>query len=156
MVTQQVTIMRGLPGSGKSTYAKALVDAGKGRVKRISRDDFRLMLDNGTFENVDENLVTVLRDHAIVAALNAGYDIVIDETNVVQKRIDQLVRVCERSGADFDYTVEVIDTPIEECLRRNALRTGPACVPEHAIRRMDQQWKEDDERLARGRRVPRP
>ena len=43
---QILLILRGIPCSGKSTYAKEIVRNGKGQWKRINRDDLRAMVDN--------------------------------------------------------------------------------------------------------------
>ena len=38
---QKVILLKGLPASGKSTWAKAVVEQGKGQYKRINKDDLR-------------------------------------------------------------------------------------------------------------------
>ena len=44
---KKVILTRGLPGSGKSTWAKQMLDEKPGHYKRINKDDLRAMLDNG-------------------------------------------------------------------------------------------------------------
>ena len=44
-----VTLTKGLPGSGKSTWAKQIIDENPSFFKRINKDDLRAMLDNGKF-----------------------------------------------------------------------------------------------------------
>jgi len=41
-----VTILKGLPGSGKTTWAKEQIAKSPGNYKRINKDDLREMLDN--------------------------------------------------------------------------------------------------------------
>ena len=45
-MSKKVILMRGLPGSGKSTYAKKVVEENPNAFKRINRDDLRMMFDN--------------------------------------------------------------------------------------------------------------
>jgi len=49
---KKVILTKGLPSSGKSTWAKALVDESPNSYKRINNDDLRKMLDNGHKEIV--------------------------------------------------------------------------------------------------------
>ena len=42
----KVYITKGLPGSGKSTWAKETVDKYPNSYKRINKDDLRAMIDN--------------------------------------------------------------------------------------------------------------
>ena len=49
--------LRGIQGSGKSTWAKEQVDKGGGKVKRVNNDELRLMLDNGNWSPDNENVI---------------------------------------------------------------------------------------------------
>ena len=46
---QTLFFLRGIPASGKTTWAKDLVNRSNGRVKRVNRDDLRALLDEGKF-----------------------------------------------------------------------------------------------------------
>ena len=48
--------MRGLPGSGKSTYCKELQAKNPGKYKRVNRDLLREMLDCGVWSKENEKL----------------------------------------------------------------------------------------------------
>ena len=69
---KQVIILRGLPASGKSTYAKSLVKANPNNYKRINRDDMREMLDGYHFSKSNEKFVKKLRDWLIVEAFSVS------------------------------------------------------------------------------------
>lgn len=132
---QQVIILKGLPGSGKSTWAREQLLASKGRIKRINKDDLRAMLDAGEWSATNERFVVQARDTLLMAALTAGYDVIIDDTNLDpfhERRIRQL------TGSRADVSVRFFDIPIEECIRRDALRPFP--VGETVIREMARQW----------------
>ena len=72
----KVTICRGLPASGKSTWAK------KQDAVRINKDDLRDMLDNGKWSGKREKLVLDTRDSIMVKALRQGRNVIIDDTNL--------------------------------------------------------------------------
>jgi predicted kinase len=64
-----VIICKGLPGSGKSTWAKKLIDDHPGQYKRINKDDLRAMLDNGKFSKQNEDFVLEVRNQILLMAL---------------------------------------------------------------------------------------
>lgn len=115
-------ICRGLPASGKSTWAKEWVlEDPKHRV-RINQDDIRLMLGK-YWVPAREPIVGVIQQEAVIAAMNFGVDIVIDNTNLNKKVVDAYIKVAEK----FKYTVEYEDffnVSLGECLRRNAIRNA--------------------------------
>ncbi len=74
--------MRGLPGSGKSTWAKQMVTENPNSYKRINRDELRMMLDNGYTSNGNEKFVKQVRDMLIVKALTDGKHVIVDDTNL--------------------------------------------------------------------------
>lgn len=74
----KLIITRGLPASGKSTWAKQWVL--EHRV-RINQDDIRLMLGKYWVPK-REPLVQHIQEEALIEALLKGYDIVIDNTNL--------------------------------------------------------------------------
>lgn len=127
--TKQIIFTRGLPGSGKSTWAKqwALTDA-KTRV-RISNDDIRRMLGK-YWEPQREPLVFKIQKDAIIDALREGYDIVVDEMNLT--RIDSYIMDCIRR---YDYSVCFEDflTDEETCIAVDSKRPGDANIGVNVI-----------------------
>lgn len=128
----QMILTRGIPASGKTTYAKVWASAAPKRV-RINRDDLRFMLYNAYHaDHIDEDAVTKLQYAAITAALKAGHSVIVDDTNLNDRFVRKLVAVGHRAGVP----VSVMDFPVDlqEALRRNALRDRK--VPEDVIRQM--------------------
>jgi predicted kinase len=121
--------MRGLPGSGKSTWAKALVAEETNVWKRINRDELRLMFDDGRTSDGNEKFVKKVRDILIIKALEEGKNVIVDDLNLSSKneiRIKQLVgEYSKSSGSQVTVEVKEMDTPIEECLARDAKRAKP-------------------------------
>jgi predicted kinase len=126
----ELVLTRGIPASGKSTWAKTWVLAGKNRV-RINRDDIRMQLFNKEF-GVDELAVTAVEDAMVAAALKAGNSVVVDDCNIQRKYINRLAAIGHRYGAHV--RVVQFDIRLDEALSRNAKRDR--VVPENVIRDM--------------------
>ena len=122
----KLLMLRGLPGSGKTTFARQLVDDGW---VRVNKDDLRKMLHNSVFSKANEAFILSLRDEIIIRALVNGKNVVVDDTNLDPKYAIQL----ESIALEFlsDYEEKFFDTPVEECVRRNYLRDEQ--VPEKVI-----------------------
>ncbi|HMQ48126.1 MAG TPA: AAA family ATPase [Saprospiraceae bacterium] len=135
---KKVLLLKGLPGSGKTTYAKKLLKESPHQYKRINRDDLRNMFDDGLFSKGNERFVRKVRDLLIVQALKEGKHVIVDDTNLVHRNelsIRQLVSEFNRENED-QVQVEVVemDATLEESIRRDALREKP--VGEKVIRDM--------------------
>lgn len=130
-----VLLAIGLQGSGKSTALKQLVSSDPNRWKRINRDDVRAMIHCGAHDYTSkshEDAVTRVCDSALRGFLEAGYDVTIDNTHLAARDRKSAHEIAEEFGA---LVIEkVFEVPLEECLRRNALREGVARVPEAVIR----------------------
>ena len=131
-----LTITKGLPGSGKSTWARQQQKAKPG-LWRVNRDDLRAMLVPawafGAYD--DEDLLTVVQHRAVHALLYNGIDVVVDDTNLSDRAVAGLRAVADDNGATFliqDFT----DVPIETCIERDAARPEGERVGEAVIRRM--------------------
>ncbi|MEU8777614.1 RNA ligase [Streptomyces sp. NPDC048606] len=129
-----VHLMTGLPASGKTTEARALQARSGGRMRRVNLDDLRAMLDlpdparGRSWEH--EQTVLSVQDAAVRAAVEGGFDVVVDNTHLT-KHIPKRLKAAVGGRATFvvhDFT----DVPLEECLRRDAARANP--VGEEIIR----------------------
>lgn len=80
-MTTTLTITRGLPGSGKTTWAKQQVGA-----VRVNRDELRLMLFGGWQQTQDtpdgEQIVTSAQFGAARDLLERDTSVIIDDTNL--------------------------------------------------------------------------
>jgi predicted kinase len=139
-----LTITRGLPGSGKTTWARQ-----QPRAVRVNRDDLRLMLHGGMLgQGWAEKQVTVAQRAQIEALLRSGINVISDDTNLRAKVVRELAELALHCGADVVYR-DFTDVPVEECIARDAQRDAAARVGEDVIRGMFQRY------LA-GRRLPLP
>lgn len=131
---QQLILCRGIPASGKSTWAKAWVHAGENRV-RINRDDLRLQM-FGKLTGVNEVLVTKVEDSMVAAALKAGQSVVVDDTNIRHEFVKRLAALGH--AANVPVTVNQFDISLDDAKARNKLRheRGGTFVPEEVIEKM--------------------
>lgn len=104
-------LTRGVPASGKTTYAQFWVASGPRRV-RVSRDDLRMEL-FGVYwgPDVDENIITKVQHSRIKTLLENDFDVVVDDTNLRAKTVKALLKVAQEAGAyvtheDFPVTLE--------------------------------------------------
>ena len=127
-------LMRGVSGSGKTTYAKAL-DA-----ERVSRDDIRAELtgrsDKFAGDSKFEAQVTRVQKERVRDALIARRDVVIDDTNLIDKFAVEWLNMAHDYGHAYD--VLLADTSLDIALYRNATRED--AVPESVIRRQWSRW----------------
>ncbi len=131
----EVIILMGLPGAGKSTWAKDLVHRSNGRYKRINKDDLREMLDSGKWTKENEEFIVAARDSLLLAALSAGRSVIIDDTNLAPEHEE---RVRNLVGNRANVVVRLFDTPLEECIIRDRGREHP--VGERVIREMHDEY----------------
>lgn len=123
--------LRGLPGSGKSTWAKATM-ANDTDCIRINRDDIRLMM-GGKYSKTKEEVVRAIRDAGIRKGLNLSYKVIVDDTNLIPDTQITLAAIAKEYVAK--HTIKTFyDTPIEECILRDSKRERR--VGEEVIRRM--------------------
>lgn len=123
-----IKVTRGLPGSGKSTWAKTWVAADQDNRARVNRDDIRITL-FGRTRGVDENLVSRVEEHMVREAAKAGKDVVIDAMHLKAA----YVKRWQKFG-----TVELVDfpVPVDFAVEQDRLRgeSGGNLVGEDVIR----------------------
>lgn len=105
------------------------------RFVRINRDDLRAMMNGANYNPNSEELVREVRNHIVLDAFTNGYDVIIDDTNLVPKTVKKLHDLAQTFG-DVKVIEKCFNTSVEECLRRNALREGKARVPDKVINDM--------------------
>ena len=135
----KLIITRGLPASGKSTWAKQWVLEDPEHRVRINQDDIRLMLGKYWIPS-REKLVQEIQFDAIVEALSRGFNVVIDNTNLNKKVLDQFDRLIKTYE---DYEIEYkdfFDTPLSVCIERDKNRDLQ--VTERVIRSFYNNYKD--------------
>lgn len=115
----KLLIMRGLPGSGKSTKAKEFVDSGN--YIRVNRDLLREMLHNNKWSGKNEGITVDAEKAMVQVALKSGKNVVVDDTNLNPAVMQMWRDVAKEYGMQFE--IANIKTPLEECIRRDAERS---------------------------------
>jgi predicted kinase len=138
-----LTITRGLPASGKSTWAREQLRQVALRAARINRDDLRRTMHDG-FSGAGwaERQVTIAQHAAIAALLRSGVDVICDDTNLRSRVVRDLVDLAADCHAEFvveDFT----DVPVDVCVERDRLRDPADRVGEEVIRDMHQRYLAD-------------
>lgn len=131
---KKIIACKGLSGSSKTTWAKALQDSKPFTYKRINKDDLRSMLDNSHWSKNFEKFIIKARDLLIKLALEEGYSVISDDTNLSSNHIERFKEIAK----DYKNTiVEVNDSflqvPLEECIKRDLKRLNS--VGEAVIRK---------------------
>lgn len=124
MKKQKFLLLRGLPASGKSTYAKQLVE--QNRFIRVNRDTIRQLLHFGKWSPRNEEEVVDAEKALVAVFLRLGKNVVVDDTNLGQSHYDMwkaFVEKCVKELAvDVHFEVKNFDTDIVECYRRDCER----------------------------------
>ena len=130
----KLLMLKGLPASGKSTYAKTLVYL-QGFV-RVNKDDLRAMLHDGKHTKGNEKQVLRLRDAMVADCLHNGRNVVVDDTNLNPIHEQVLRGIAEQFKASFE--VKFFDTPPSLCIERDLQR--PVSVGSKVIMQMYNQY----------------
>ena len=145
---KKIILTRGIPASGKSTWAKQEVLKDPEHSIRINRDDLRNM--SGKYwVPAREHYITACKGIILISAMNFQFDtIIIDEMNLNPKESGELkgeiamVNDAFKGGQD-KYVVEIKDftnVPLDVCLERDSKRENP--IGENVIRGIFNKYKE--------------
>lgn len=144
-----IFLMRGLPGSGKSTTARNLqMLLGKERTAIVSKDAIRKMLfPNTYYKDCDLYLIQDIRDDIITSLTESGdYDnIIIDETFIEFEDISNALGLF--TMWDNFYFVDHTSVDWMTCLIRQNDRGILDRVDEDAMKHFDEMLKLDNIRF---------
>lgn len=132
----KVILTKGLPASGKSTWAKNMVSQSPGCYKRVNKDDLREMLDCSHFSKHNESFVLQIRDQIIVCALADHKHVIVDDTNLDPKHADH-IRMLVKGVATVEIK-DFTDVPLDVCIERDNKRANG--VGHKVIKRMYDQY----------------
>lgn len=123
----KITLMVGISGSGKSTKAKEIAE--KTGALIINRDKLREMLfgyNEATINEyyklpdlyLKENQITSFQNYLIERALVKGSDVIIDNTNLKKRYINEFAKSFSKYSIDF----ELVECNLEEAILRDKNR----------------------------------
>ena len=136
MKTKKVIMLKGLPASGKSTWANDQVWNSKGEWIRINKDDLRAMIHVSAHSKEREKQILDIRNYLIGYYMSCGKNIIVDDTNFAKYHEDKIKSLVDMHPGEFKYELEIkiFDTDLDECIKRD-LRRGEK-VGEKVIRKM--------------------
>lgn len=133
----ELTVTRGLPASGKTTWAEG--ESGADLI--ASRDSIRRgcygwRKERGPLHHDYEKMVTRIQETMVREGLRAGQHVVVDDMNLRPRYVRRWAELAAEEGAEFE--VREFPLTIEESIRRNLQRESDAddFVPAEAILNM--------------------
>lgn len=146
---QTVYWTRGIPASGKTTWAKLFVDNNPSYI-RINKDDIRHITPRNSWESINEyeNLIRKLHDNKIREKLELGLNVVIDNTHISYKYPQYYLDLFKEWGLDDIILLkkDFTEVSLDICLYRNSVRNELEKVPEKVIidmyNQLKRNWKE--------------
>lgn len=126
---------KGLPASGKSTWATEYIKGKKNWI-RINNDSLQLMMFGEAFAAGRNKELTAAREAMIDHCMAQGQNIIVDNTNLSPKNEENyrnkiaLFNKANKEGYDFEVR-DFTHVPLVECLKRNKQRAS--AVPEDVI-----------------------
>jgi predicted kinase len=118
-------IYRGLPGSGKTTAARALQNSIGGRL--VGRDALRSLLFGDSYldswppDQDKEAHVTQLQDGLIRDGLRRNDVVIVDDMNLRSRYISRFAEIAREEGAAL-HVIDHTDVDVEVCIARDAGR----------------------------------
>ena len=131
----ELLILRGIPASGKSTFAKKFIEKNKYWLI-ISRDSIRDMFGHYWLPE-RENLVKECEFSMINLCLNNKWNVVVDDTNLNSKTFQELQDLANECNARV--IVKDFEISLEEALERN--RNRDKVLPDEVIKGFYERYK---------------
>lgn len=136
----KVILTVGLPASGKTTWASNQVISSNGQTKRINKDELRAMVDSNNFSKSNEKMILKIRDLMIVEYLKSKINVIIDDTNLNSRHLEDIEKLVKDNFPDENITVventSFLKVPVDECIKRDSRRLR--VVGENVIMKMVQ------------------
>lgn len=124
----------GIPGSGKSTWAREWVAEDKFNRCRVNNDDIRSMLNGGEYAKGYETMVGHMREALVKAAFAANKSVVIDNLNITPKHFKDAVKWARASGKEVCVFEKAFYCELDVAIERDSKREGSARVGEKVVR----------------------
>ena len=113
-------MLKGLPASGKSTWAKEKINENSNYI-RINKDDIRESI-TGKWTSKKEKIVISIRNSLIKTGISLGKNVIIDDTNLNPKHEQSLKTLAQELGVEFEINDSFLKVPVEECVERDIKR----------------------------------
>lgn len=131
----------GIPASGKSTWARKMLEKNRDWAY-ISRDEVRFTIIKEEDDYFSKEKQVFQKFVSQISSLLDNPEIpcvIADATHVNESSRSKLIHAinsCRKTKTPLKIVMVFFDTPLEECLRRNAERKGRARVPDKVMEQM--------------------
>lgn len=122
---KQLVVLRGLPSSGKTTYARKWVEENPEWRVRVSWNDIADALygKHRSLSRMQKEAVSTIEHATSTAALKAGLSVIIDHYNLKAQTVKDWISAADKHKVELK--IVSIDPPIEELLIHNECRDVP-------------------------------
>lgn len=120
----ELLITRGLPASGKTTFAKKWVEEYPDRRARVNRDSIResVFFQHGVLTPELESQVSRIQRNAVEKLLDAGYSVIVDDMHLRSKYVREWLAVAREKRASVSVIDHFLAVPADECVERDQAR----------------------------------
>lgn len=125
---RELIIMVGFPASGKSTYAKLILDNHPDQYEIVSGDELK------TEKKIIKKINEIIK--------NNNKNIIVDSTNVSKQKREPLIQLAKENG--LKPVIIFSQTPMDKAMAFNDLRNKDQKVPKIAYYKLRKSWEEPD------------
>lgn len=144
-MNHKIIVLVGLPGSGKTTFAKEWIKENPENRIRFNRDDIRNMMGKYWLPK-RESVINDVFVSFMESSMSNGYDIIIDNMNLNPNALKEIEEMVENfnnwENNLLSYEIEIksfTDISVDECVKRDSERENP--VGEKTIRSIYEKYK---------------
>lgn len=140
---RKLLILRGIPGSGKSTWSKNFLRSQPpDSWVRVNKDELREMFHAREFDKKHEDFVHKIQNDLIRTSLERGLNVIVDNTHVDRASCNRLHVIAKEIG-NVEVTECIFFCTLERAKEYNAKRSGKDVVPSHVIDAMYAKFLKD-------------
>lgn len=134
----KLTLTQGLPGSGKSTWARE--EAARTGAVLLGLDGLRTVLHGGwRGDSRSETQVRLVQYEGVCGLLRAHYDVIVDDVGLDRAYASPLEYAAGLLGAELVIEDRFLAVPLAVCIERDAGRPHP--VGAEAIRSLAARYR---------------
>lgn len=119
----ELVVTRGIPASGKTTWARAWVAEDEEGRCRVNRDDLRQNLygRDAPLPSALEEALTTIQHAGVAKLLQTGRSVVVDDMHLRRSYVERWRAIAEEQGAEL-VVVTFEHVPLETCISRDRAR----------------------------------
>ena len=146
-MTKEIILTRGLPGSGKTTWALQYIKDNPEYVN-VNRDDLRSMLQGegqyAKFRKWRESLVTAIQTKIVIEALGNDKSVIISDTNLNPNYYGTWQSIADEFSAALRFNDDFLEVPVGVCIERDNARKarGERAVGQSVITSMFNKYRD--------------